>query len=116
MIPQIRPAAFSQWLASQSDGSPLVLDVREPWETHTASIQPLPDAPAFDVLFMPMQSIPQRLNELPQDRTIACLCHHGIRSQQVAAFLLNRGFEQVVNIAGGIDAWSLELDASVATY
>jgi rhodanese-related sulfurtransferase len=116
MIPQIRPAAFSQWLVSQSDKPPLVLDVREPWETNTASVKPLPDAPAFDVLFMPMQSIPQRLNELPQDRTIACLCHHGMRSQQVAAFLLNRGFEQVVNIAGGIDAWSHELDASVATY
>jgi rhodanese-related sulfurtransferase len=116
MIPQIRPAAFSQWLASQSDAPPLVLDVREPWETNTASVKPLPDAPAFDVLFMPMQSIPQRLNELPQDCTIACLCHHGMRSQQVAAFLLNRGFEQIVNIAGGIEAWSRELDASVATY
>jgi rhodanese-related sulfurtransferase len=115
MIPQIRPAAFSAWLAIQSN-PPLVLDVREPWETLTASVQPLADAQAFDVLFMPMQSIPQRLAELPQDRPIACLCHHGIRSQQVAAFLLNRGFEQVVNIAGGIDAWSHELDASVATY
>jgi rhodanese-related sulfurtransferase len=116
MIAQIRPAAFSQWLAMQSDAQPLVLDVREPWETHTAAIQPVPDAPAFDVLFMPMQSIAQRLNELPQDRTIACLCHHGIRSQQVAAFLQHQGFEQVVNIAGGIDAWSRELDASVAIY
>jgi rhodanese-related sulfurtransferase len=115
MIAQIRPAAFSQWLATQ-DATPVLLDVREPWETHTASVKPLPDSQAFDVLFIPMQSIPQRLNELPQDRTIACLCHHGMRSQQVAAFLLNRGFEQVINIAGGIDAWSHELDASVATY
>lgn len=116
MITQIRPAAFSQWLASQSDSTPLVLDVREPWEINMASIQPLVDAPAFDVLFMPMQSIPNRLPELPQDRVIACLCHHGIRSQQVAAFLHHRGFEQVINIAGGIDAWSRELDASIAVY
>ena len=119
MIPQIRPAAFGQWLsglAAQGDAAPLVLDVREPWEVSTASIQLITDAPAFDVLFMPMQSIPQRLQELPQDRAIACLCHHGIRSQQVAAFLLNRGFENVVNIAGGIEAWSQELDASVASY
>ncbi len=119
MIPQIRPAAFSQWLlslAAQGDVAPLVLDVREPWEVSTASIQLIADAPAFDVLLMPMQSIPQRLSELPQDRAIACLCHHGIRSQQVAAFLLNRGFENVINISGGIEAWSRELDASVESY
>jgi rhodanese-related sulfurtransferase len=115
MIPQIRPAQLSQWLATQ-EATPVVLDVREPWETHTASVKPLADSKAFDVLFMPMQSIPQRLNELPQDRAIVCLCHHGMRSQQVAAFLLNRGFENVINLAGGIDAWSTELDASVATY
>jgi rhodanese-related sulfurtransferase len=116
MIPQIRPAQMREWLASQADARPLILDVREPWETHTASVQPLADAASFDVLFMPMQSIPQRLNELPQDRTIACLCHHGMRSQQVAAFLQRQGFEQVINIAGGIDAWSRELDPSVAAY
>jgi rhodanese-related sulfurtransferase len=115
MIPQIRPAAFSQWLATQ-EATPVVLDVREPWETNTAFVKPLAEAGAFDVLLMPMQTIPQRLNELPQDRPIACLCHHGARSQQVAAFLLNRGFEKIINIAGGIDAWSRELDASVATY
>lgn len=115
MIPQIRPVAFGQWLATQ-EATPLVLDVREPWEVSTAAIKPFADAPVFDVLPMPMQSIPQRLNELPQDRAIACLCHHGIRSQQVAVFLLNRGFENVINIAGGIEAWSAELDASVASY
>ncbi len=116
MIAQIRPAAFSQWLATQSDATPLVLDVREPWEVSTASIQPLAGSPSFDVLFMPMQSIPQRLAELPQDRALAVLCHHGIRSQQVAAFLLHRGYEHVVNISGGIEAWSIELDPSVPTY
>ena len=116
MIPQIRPAAFAQWLKSLDGIMPLVLDVREPWEVSTASVKPLADAPAFDVLLMPMQSIPQRLTELPQDRPIVCLCHHGIRSQQVAAFLLNRDFEQVANLSGGIDAWSRELDASVAAY
>ena len=116
MIPQIRPAAFGSWLLSQADARPLVLDVREPWETSLAHVKPLVDAPGFDVLLMPMQSIPQRLAELPPDRPMACLCHHGIRSQQVAAFLQSRGFESVVNIAGGIEAWSRELDTSVANY
>lgn len=116
MIPQIRPAAFGSWLLAQGAAAPVVLDVREPWEVSVASVKPLADAPSFDVLPMPMQSIPQRLTELPHDRPIACLCHHGIRSQQVAAFLFSRGFENVVNIAGGIDAWSRELDSSVSSY
>jgi rhodanese-related sulfurtransferase len=116
MIAQIRPAAWSQWLNAQAGQTPLVLDVREPWEVSTASIKPLADTPPFDVLYIPMQTIPQRLAELPQDRPIACLCHHGMRSQQVAAFLHSRGFENVINIAGGIDLWSRELDSSVACY
>ena len=116
MIAQIRPAQLREWLALQSDAPPLILDVREPWETHTASVQPIADTAAFDVLFMPMQSIPQRLQELPQDRPIACLCHHGVRSQQVAAFLQRQGFVNVINIAGGIDTWSRELDPGVALY
>ena len=58
----------------------------------------------------------QRMAELPTDRPIACLCHHGIRSQRVAQFLAQNGFEHVVNIAGGIDAWSAELDPAVPHY
>lgn len=119
MIEQIRPANLPEWLAEYAQhgmNTPLVLDVREPWEVNLASVQPLPNAPAFDVMTMQMHTIPQRLAELPQDRPILCLCHHGMRSQQVAAFLLNQGFEQVANISGGIDAWSRELDPSVVIY
>lgn len=116
MIAQIRPAAFAPWVAAQHGAVPLVLDVRETWEFNTAAIRPLGSAQAFDVLSMPMQSIPARLAELPQDRPIACLCHHGIRSQRVAQYLLQNGFENVVNIAGGIEAWSTEADPSVPQY
>jgi rhodanese-related sulfurtransferase len=116
MIAQIRPAAFTQWITSLAGATPLVLDVREPWEFHTAAIRPLGVAPAFDVLSMPMQDIPARLAELPTNRPIACLCHHGMRSQRVAAYLAQNGFEHVVNIAGGIDAWSAEVDSSVPHY
>jgi rhodanese-related sulfurtransferase len=116
MIPQIRPAAFAQWTVAQAGMQAMVLDVREPWEFHTAAIHPLDGAQAFDVLSMPMQEIPARLAELPKDRPIACLCHHGIRSQNVARYLLQNGFEQVVNIAGGIAAWSDEADPSVPRY
>jgi len=53
---------------------------------------------------------------LDTDRPIACLCHHGSRSQHVANFLKENGFETVVNISGGIHAWSNEVDPSVPQY
>ena len=111
MIVQVRPADFDQWKQEQSAPA-LLLDVREPWEVSTARV--LPDG--FDVVLIPMNQIPARLAELPRDRPIACLCHHGARSLHVAAFLEHHGFEQVANITGGIDAWSHERDPSVPRY
>lgn len=113
MIPQIRPSEWTEWLASvQPLGSVLVLDVREPVEIALASIQPN----GFDVQNIPMGSVPAHLAQLDPNQTIACLCHHGARSMQVAMFLKNQGFQHVVNIAGGIHAWSHECDPSVPCY
>jgi len=111
MIEQVRPADWDDWVQAQA-ARPLVLDVREPWEVRTASVTPQD----FDLLAIPMNAIPARLAELPQDRPIACLCHHGARSQHVAAFLLHQGYAGVANIAGGIAAWSRERDPSVPLY
>ena len=111
MIEQVRPADWDDWLQAQA-ARPLVLDVREPWELRTASVA----AEGFDLLAVPMNEIPARLAELPADRPIACLCHHGVRSQHVALFLAQRGYTDVVNIAGGIDAWAREHDPTVALY
>ena len=65
---------------------------------------------------MPMRSVPARYMELDRERPIACLCHHGARSAQVAQFLIQNGFTDVVNIHGGIHAWSQELDPGVPVY
>lgn len=115
MIEHIRPAQLGEWLAkNRSAGlrNPLVLDVREPWELQLASVKP----DGFALVQMPMASIAARLHELPRDQAIACLCHHGGRSAQVALFLHNQGFDPVVNISGGIHAWSAEVDPSVPRY
>lgn len=116
MVPHIRPAQLDQWLqdcARQAPGvTPIVLDVREPWEVAAASVR----AEGFELKHMPMASIPARLHELPRDRPIACLCHHGGRSAQVAYFLHRQGYEDVVNIAGGIHAWAMERDPGVPQY
>ena len=113
MIDQIRPGQLAQWLQSvRAHGDPVVLDVREPHELQIASVR----ADGFTLLTIPMGTIPARMNELDPEQPIACLCHHGVRSMQVAAFLQRHGFVHVVNIAGGIDAWTAELDPSIAVY
>ncbi len=89
-----------------------MLDVREPGELAVASIK----ANGFNLLTIPMGVIPLRLAELDPEQPIACLCHHGGRSMQVASFLKAQGFAHVANIAGGINAWSAEVDPSVARY
>jgi rhodanese-related sulfurtransferase len=63
-----------------------------------------------------MGLVPPRLSELDPTRPVACLCHHGGRSMQVANFLVSQGFSHVANIAGGIHAWSEEVDPSLARY
>jgi rhodanese-related sulfurtransferase len=107
---QLYPAQIAEW-ASQQAQRPILLDVREGWELQTASAKP----EALDLLHMPMQTIPARLDELDKTRPIACLCHHGGRSMQVASFLMQHGFE-VVNVAGGIHAWSAQVDPSIPVY
>ena len=115
MITQVNPTHFAAWRDTAST-TPVLLDVREPWELQTASV--VPDG--FTLLHVPMQSIPARIEELQKsyaaDQPIACLCHHGVRSQQVANYLANQGFTDVVNLAGGIAAWAQQLDASVPEY
>ena len=86
--------------------------MREPSELRTASVK----ADGFTLLTIPMGTIPARLDELDPAQPIACLCHHGGRSMQVASFLQARGYAHVANIAGGIDAWSIERDPQVPRY
>lgn len=111
MIDQVRPADLAAWFAQDADATPVLLDVREPWELQTASVAPA----GFTLLAIPMNEIPGRLAELGEGQRIACLCHHGARSQRVAAFLNQNGFDQLANVAGGIDAWSTH-DPSVPRY
>ncbi len=113
MIDQVQPAQLQDWIASQApNGAAVVLDVREAWEIQTACVK----AQGFELVTIPMHLIPPRLSELSRDQPIAVLCHHGGRSMQVAAFLVQQGFGHVANIAGGINAWSSQVDASVPTY
>jgi rhodanese-related sulfurtransferase len=88
--------------------NPLVIDVREDWELQLARIP--------DVVHVPMNQIPARLADFsPQTETIV-MCHAGGRSMRVAQFLANQGFTKVLNLSGGIAAWSDQVDATVPHY
>jgi rhodanese-related sulfurtransferase len=86
----------------------LVLDVREPWEVNIARI-----AGAKEI---PMAQIPERAGELDLANPVAVLCHTGVRSARVAAWLVQNGFGTVANIEGGIDAWSVQIDETIPRY
>jgi rhodanese-related sulfurtransferase len=86
----------------------VLLDVREPDEIATASV---PFATTIA-----MGSIPLRYAELPKDKPIVVMCHHGGRSERATAFLNANGYANAVNLTGGIDAWATEIDPSVSRY
>lgn len=99
---------LAEWLADTSRAAPVLLDVREPLEIATAKIE--------GSVSIPMHEIPARSEELDDEAPIVCVCHHGMRSAQVAMFLESRGFTKVFNLQGGIDAWSRQVDPKVPTY
>jgi rhodanese-related sulfurtransferase len=86
-----------------------LLDVRELWEFETARIT--------DSKHMPMGDVPARFQqELDPDSHIVVMCHHGVRSMNVTAWLRQQGFEKVQSLRGGIDRWSREVDPTVPVY
>lgn len=107
------PAAVALAEAQAVRAAPLVLlDVREAWEVALAAIE----VRGATTRFVPMREIPARLGELDPAQPVVCICHHGARSAQVVAFLERMGFASAYNLAGGIDAWSRDVDPGVARY
>lgn len=89
-------------------GSAVMIDVREPGELAVCQVP--------GSVPIPMREIPARIAEIPADRQVLVLCHHGGRSARVTQFLRANGLPNVTNVAGGIDAWALHIDPSLARY
>jgi rhodanese-related sulfurtransferase len=100
--------ALAAWLADDARPRPVLLDVREPWEFTTCRLD--------GSVPMPMNEVPARIEELDLDAPIVCICHHGARSMQVAAFLAARGATDVHNLTGGVAAWAHQVDPAFPTY
>ena len=87
----------------------MVLDIRESWEVQLARLE-------CSVL-APMSTLSARIvDELPDDKDIVVLCHHGVRSAMVTQWLEQNGVKRVFNLSGGIDAWSLTVDPNLPRY
>ena len=89
-----------------------LLDVREGWELQLCRIT-LPGAKALEI---PMHLVAARLPDISREQPVVCICHHGVRSAQVVAFLQRQGYTRAYNLSGGIDAWSTLVDAGVPRY
>ena len=108
---QISAQQLAEWLAAARRGErtvPLLLDVHEPWEHELCLLA--------DSILMPMQTVPSRQQELDPDAALVVICHHGMRSMQVAMFLERNGFASLYNLAGGVDAWAHDVDPAMRRY
>nr|WP_314229567.1 rhodanese-like domain-containing protein [uncultured Kingella sp.] len=106
MITQLSPQQAQALLQQRPDT--LLLDVREEDETQICQIA--------NSVHIPMNLIPLRQNELPDGVAIIVYCHHGLRSLNVARFLEHAGFDELYNLAGGIEAWAQEVAPDMAIY
>ena len=106
---EITPSQLEAIVSGPEREHVVLLDVREPQEYVVARIE--------GSVLMPMGDVPGRANqELDPDSHIITICHHGVRSMNVAVWLRNHGFEKTQSLRGGIDAWATLVDPTVARY
>jgi rhodanese-related sulfurtransferase len=98
----------TEMAAHLQQASPLLLDVREPWEFEICHIEGSTN--------LPMGQIPQGFEDLPDSSEIVVICHHGVRSQQVIRFLQGQMTASLINLDGGVDAWAREVDRDMPLY
>lgn len=101
------PGEVAQLLAADGE-PPVLLDVREPWELAICRIE--------GSLSIPMGQIPAAVSRLDPSRETVVICHHGIRSYQVARYLEQQGFTRLINLDGGVAAWARDQDPAMPVY
>jgi rhodanese-related sulfurtransferase len=112
--PEIDPGDFARKIEANQDF--VVLDVREAWELARASLKDprLLYAPLSQLAHLGQAGLPEPV----QDKSVpvVVICHHGVRSAEVAAWLLAQGWREVHSLAGGLEAYAVQVDASIGRY
>jgi rhodanese-related sulfurtransferase len=85
-----------------------LIDVRENWEHNLVKLE--------NSILIPLREFPSYIKKFSVDDSFLVYCHHGTRSFLACALMLQQGFENVYNLEGGINAWSIELDKSLKKY
>lgn len=88
--------------------TPLLLDVREEWEYEYCHID--------GSILIPMGQIPAHLEELDKKQEIVVICHHGIRSRHIGIYLEHAGFDNVINLEGGVEQWATDVEPTMQRY
>ena len=104
----VGPQELDQWRRDASRPAPALLDVRDPWEHERCLIE--------GSVALPMSQVVAKLDELDRDRDWVVICHHGMRSMQVAMFLERQGCSKLINLAGGVAQWAQQVDPSMPQY
>ena len=105
-LPEISPRELKQKL--EQNESVLLLDVREPSEYDIVHLE--------DARLIPLNTLPNHIDSLPQDQEIVVYCHYGQRSLYATAYLHQNGFTTAKNLIGGIDQWAAEIDPTLKRY
>jgi rhodanese-related sulfurtransferase len=90
------------------ENQPLLLDVRQPWEFDVCKIK--------NSILVPMSQIPAEIETLDLTRETVIICHHRIRSRSVGRYLEQAGFNNIINLSGGVAQWAKTVDSGMATY
>lgn len=115
VVPEITPQELAEWMSTRPEM--ILLDVREPYEFPRARLadERVLHAPLNELARKGSDALPEKLKNA-KDATVVVFCHHGYRSAQVTAWLLDLGWTSVYNLSGGIDAYARSVDPSIGFY
>lgn len=103
---EITVATLDEWRQQQRGFR--MLDVREPWEREICGFA--------EAIAIPLGSLHEHLEDLPDGDDLVVICHHGQRSAMATRFLRAQGFDRATNLGGGMDAWARQIDPAMAVY
>lgn len=104
----MREFSAEQLKAHLEENTPFLLDVRQSWEYDICHIE--------NSTLIPMKLLPVKIFDLDSKRETVVICHHGVRSRMMGRFLESSGFENVINLSGGVAEWAKLVDTTMATY
>jgi rhodanese-related sulfurtransferase len=108
LIAQLTPRDLAAWRNDPAREAPVLVDVREPWEHALCHIE--------GSHLVPLQTVPARVEELPRDKDLVLICHHGNRSQRAAQWLEQNGYTRLHNLSGGVERWATDVEPGMPRY